>query len=111
MRRQLRVRLQLLYCTDEFVLLFCIMLNGSDFRELSLQTVLLPAPRISLRLSHTCVPDILFFPAESQSGERRGPTTAGHSAHHGTECSVVSGLIDSFVGRQFVRSVSVVLFH
>ena len=62
MRRQLRVRLQLLYCTDEFVLLLYNVERFGFQRVVvsSLQTVLLTAPRISLRLSHTCVPDILF---------------------------------------------------
>jgi len=65
MRRQLRVRLQLLYCTDELLLL-----NGSDFRELSRYKpstappapVDLPAPWISeICFLSLCVPDPLFW--------------------------------------------------
>ena len=50
MRRHLRVCLLLLYCTDELLLL-----NGSDFRELSSSYSLHPAaPDISATFSHLC---------------------------------------------------------
>ena len=108
MRRQLRVRLQLLYCTDELFLLLLLYVERFGYR---ISESCRYKPSYSLHPGYLCdfltpVFLIFSFPAESQSGERRGPTTQVTAQR-----TVLSGLIASFVGTQFVRSRSVVLFH